>query len=275
MPVRFNKVSDGVYRGGEPSANDLRILSDIFGIQTIISLDGNIGGKISPLVKDLGMEHIVIPIGGRNTISLMNYLRDNVASLLRRKQPVYVHCRHGSDRTGMAIAHHRVNNQGWDRQKALSEAKAYGFGNKLDADTEELYTSMVLGKSLNEDSNDSLDDSIVGATRDFFDYGRVAPAFLTQQSFSAKDDIPMEGGDTSPMGGSDLSDQMPPDFKEPAAFSNSIDRSPTDQEERKRILRKMLLEEMSSNPIPQIGQYDNYSGIRGVGPVEPQYFLNL
>jgi hypothetical protein len=257
MPVRFNKVSDGVYRGGEPSANDLRILSDIFGIQTIISLDGNIGGKISPLVKDLGMEHIVIPIGGRNTISLMNYLRDN------------------SDRTGMAIAHHRVNNQGWDRQKALSEAKAYGFGNKLDADTEELYTSMVLGKSLNEDSNDSLDDSIVGATRDFFDYGRVAPAFLTQQSFSAKDDIPMEGGDTSPMGGSDLSDQMPPDFKEPAAFSNSIDRSPTDQEERKRILRKMLLEEMSSNPIPQIGQYDNYSGIRGVGPVEPQYFLNL
>ena len=46
--------------------------------------------------------------------------------------------------------------------------------------------------------------------------------------------------------------------------------------------RKMMFENISGGkdvfsniPIPLVGAYDNYSGIRGVGPVENQGILNI
>ena len=143
MPDRYSKVSQEIYRGGEPSEDDLRLMSDVYGMKTIVSLDGNIGGAIAPTVQNLGMEHIVIPIGGRASAPLIDYLKRNIASILSSKQPVYVHCRHGSDRTGMAVALHRMQNEGWDVDSALKEAKTFNFGDKLDPDTEKLYREAV------------------------------------------------------------------------------------------------------------------------------------
>ena len=103
MPDRFDNVSEHIFRGGKPSPADLQILSDVYGVKRIITLDGKIGSEIAPVVKSLGMEHIIIPIGGPESEPLINFLKDAVSTLFK-KQPVYVHCRHGSDRTGMAVA---------------------------------------------------------------------------------------------------------------------------------------------------------------------------
>lgn len=42
-------------------------------------------------------------------------------------EPVYVHCMHGVDRTGMVIAYYRVKAQDWSPERALQEMMDLGF----------------------------------------------------------------------------------------------------------------------------------------------------
>jgi protein tyrosine/serine phosphatase len=44
------------------------------------------------------------------------------------KQPVFVHCQHGSDRTGTMCAVYRVAVQGWSKEDALREMREGGYG---------------------------------------------------------------------------------------------------------------------------------------------------
>lgn len=40
---------------------------------------------------------------------------------------VFVHCRWGVDRTGMAVAAYRILTEAWDYDKAVDEMLAHGF----------------------------------------------------------------------------------------------------------------------------------------------------
>ena len=42
--------------------------------------------------------------------------------------PVLMHCKHGSDRTGLMAAMYRVVIQGWSKEEALNEMTLGGFG---------------------------------------------------------------------------------------------------------------------------------------------------
>jgi protein tyrosine/serine phosphatase len=44
------------------------------------------------------------------------------------RQPVFVHCLRGSDRTGMAVAVYRMSAEGWSREEAIDEMVRGGFG---------------------------------------------------------------------------------------------------------------------------------------------------
>ncbi len=44
------------------------------------------------------------------------------------RQPVFVHCRHGADRTGMMCAIYRMVVCGWDRKDAIGEMTGGDFG---------------------------------------------------------------------------------------------------------------------------------------------------
>jgi rhodanese/phosphatase family protein len=46
------------------------------------------------------------------------------------RQPVFIHCRNGSDRTGTAIAVYRVAVEGWSREEAIDEMVQGGYGFK-------------------------------------------------------------------------------------------------------------------------------------------------
>jgi protein tyrosine/serine phosphatase len=44
-----------------------------------------------------------------------------------RGRKVFVHCRLGDDRTGLAVAVYRIADEGWSADEALREMKAFGF----------------------------------------------------------------------------------------------------------------------------------------------------
>lgn len=284
MPVRFNNVSENIFRGGQPSPTDLQILSDVYGVKRIVSLDGSIGNNIAPVVRSLGMEHIVIPIGGQESSPLIGFLKENIATLLDI-QPVYIHCRHGSDRTGMAIAMFRVQCEGWSPDDAMDEAKTYNFGDKLDADTESLYKSALMGNDVNDNYDDSyrgtshhsahddlmaapyqkpsniMGDDIVDTMRDWFNFGDVPMAFMPQQSFSPKEDVKF-APPREPI------NDAPPGFRDPWAFTGIHPHLPSIEEKRRRAeLRKIILTETMPKDVPATGISDNYDGIRGAGPM--------
>ncbi len=69
--------------------------------------------------------------------------------------PVLMHCKHGSDRTGLMAAMYRVVIQGWSKEDALSEMTQGGFGDSIhfkdgvrymtQVDVEKLRTALVNG----------------------------------------------------------------------------------------------------------------------------------
>jgi protein tyrosine/serine phosphatase len=42
-------------------------------------------------------------------------------------QPVFVHCQHGKDRTGLVAAVYRMEVDGWSEAEAEAEMEAFGF----------------------------------------------------------------------------------------------------------------------------------------------------
>jgi len=48
--------------------------------------------------------------------------------LTRSKRSILVHCRHGSDRTGVVVAMYRMVVQGWPRDKAIAELNDPAYG---------------------------------------------------------------------------------------------------------------------------------------------------
>jgi hypothetical protein len=77
------------------------------------------------------------------------------------------------------------------------------------------------------------------------------------------DDIKYDGPDGSLA-------EPPPAFKDPYAFVSS--RPPSDREERKKKLRRVVLE---TTTVPQVGGRDGGSIPIGVGPTETGGMLNL
>ena len=71
------------------------------------------------------------------------------------KGPVLMHCKHGSDRTGLMAAMYRVVVQGWSKEDALNEMTQGGFGDSthfkdgvrymMQADVDKLRTALAAG----------------------------------------------------------------------------------------------------------------------------------
>ncbi|MBK5417191.1 phosphatase domain-containing protein [Pseudomonas sp. TH31] len=71
------------------------------------------------------------------------------------KGPVLMHCKHGSDRTGLMSAMYRVVVQGWSKEDALNEMTQGGFGDSthfkdgvrymMQADVDKLRTALANG----------------------------------------------------------------------------------------------------------------------------------
>lgn len=126
----YHKVHDFLFRGGEPSATGLKELSKQ-GIKTIIDLRAA-GARTeteASLARDLGMKYINLPMSSRapSEAQVQTFIQ-TVEAGRDKNEPVFVHCAHGSDRTGCLVGIWRVTHDSYTYKDAYSEMRRYFFG---------------------------------------------------------------------------------------------------------------------------------------------------
>jgi len=119
----FAKVSDVLYRGAQPAKEGLAELKKM-GIKTIINLRSFHSDKDE--LKGLGLQYLNIEcdaadIKEENAVIFLKVVTNS------SNQPVFVHCQHGSDRTGLMVAIYRIYIQGWNKEDAIKESDNFGM----------------------------------------------------------------------------------------------------------------------------------------------------
>jgi len=124
----FHRINEKLYRGAQPQTNGWQILSKL-GIKTVINLRDNDDRSVSEekQVRAAGFNYFNIPMA-----RLARPNDDKVQKALAiintpEHQPVFVHCRHGADRTGVVIGAYRILNEGWTSERAKAEANRHGM----------------------------------------------------------------------------------------------------------------------------------------------------
>jgi protein tyrosine/serine phosphatase len=120
----FHTVTPKLYRGAQPTAEGMRRL-EAMGVKTVLSLRAfNDDESLLPGTK-LAHPRIRFNTWHPEDEDVVRFLRivTDPASA-----PVFVHCQHGSDRTGTMIAIYRIAVQGWDKEEAIREMVEGGYG---------------------------------------------------------------------------------------------------------------------------------------------------
>jgi len=120
----LHRVSDDLYRGAQPTADGFRELKEM-GIRTVINLRSFHSDRDEIGDAALAYEHIAMKAWHPEDEDVVRFLR--VATDPAR-MPVFVHCKHGADRTGVMCALYRMAVQGWSSEEAVEEMREGGFG---------------------------------------------------------------------------------------------------------------------------------------------------
>lgn len=129
----FHQVDGYLLRGGQPTRDGFFYLRSL-GVRVIVNLRS--GGKKTDeekkLVETLGMKFVSIPWKLWNPFTVpkdsdVNRFLQVIEKAHKENQKVFVHCKEGSDRTGLMIACYRISEYGWLPQRAWMEMKRYGF----------------------------------------------------------------------------------------------------------------------------------------------------
>ncbi len=124
----FHQVNEKVYRGGQPAAEGWSSLAKL-GVKTVIDLrrpDEHSTAEEAHAVEAAGMKYVNVPMKGV-VAPTEAQVSQALGLLLSSPDPVFVHCKRGSDRTGTIIACYRMSHDSWDHKRALAEAKSLGM----------------------------------------------------------------------------------------------------------------------------------------------------
>lgn len=122
--ANFHRVSADLYRGEQPTAEGMQNLHTL-GIRTIVNLRSFNSDRPEIGGTPVGYEHITMKAWHPEDKEIIRFLR-----LVNdpQKTPVFVHCQHGSDRTGTMCAVYRIAVQGWSKEAAIAEFTQGGYG---------------------------------------------------------------------------------------------------------------------------------------------------
>ena len=125
----LHKVADGLYRGAQPEAQGFPELKKL-GVKTIINLRSAHSDR--GLIHDSGLADDAF-VYEEIPMQAWHPEQEDVVRFLRivsdpSRGPIFVHCQHGADRTGLMMAIYRMAVQGWSRQDAIREMRDGGYG---------------------------------------------------------------------------------------------------------------------------------------------------
>lgn len=120
----LHRISDVLYRGAQPTAEGIRQLKQM-GIKTIVNLRA--GHSDKDLLGDSGLTYEQISLRAwrvkdKDIVKFLKIVTD------KNRQPVFFHCQHGADRTGIMCAVYRIVIEGWTKEDAIKEMKNGGYG---------------------------------------------------------------------------------------------------------------------------------------------------
>lgn len=123
--ANFAEVTPWLYRGGQPDLKGIDALARL-NVNIVVDMRGGHNEKEEEAIKKRGMRYVAIPWhcpfpNDKAFARFLKLMQEN------HGKKVFVHCRLGDDRTGMAIAAYRMAEQGWSAEQAMSEMRAFGF----------------------------------------------------------------------------------------------------------------------------------------------------
>jgi len=119
------QVTPNLYRGAQPTGEGITALKQL-GIEVVVDLRGAASRKEEAEVTRLGMRYVSIPSHcpfpeDEPWARFLKVIQENPG------EKVFLHCRLGDDRTGMAVAAYRMADEAWTAQEAMKEMQAFGF----------------------------------------------------------------------------------------------------------------------------------------------------
>lgn len=119
----LHKVSENLYRGAQPTAEGMKQLEKM-GIKTVVNLRSGHSDRDEIEETKLSYEHITMTAWNPKTKDVIRFLQIVTDS---SRTPVFVHCKHGADRTGTVCAIYRIVLEGWSKDEAIEEMTKGGF----------------------------------------------------------------------------------------------------------------------------------------------------
>ena len=103
MPLKnFGIVSPGVYRGGQPDEHGVRMLRDM-GVTAILKLNAENESDVEEDLDGIVVWRVPLEIGLPPFEDLLQMV-GQINAYVQQREPVFIHCTHGRDRTGFVVA---------------------------------------------------------------------------------------------------------------------------------------------------------------------------
>ncbi len=126
--ANFKSVNNWLFRGGQPNKAQLIDLSKL-GVKSVVSLryNSDVLRQEKKICRDLNLNYFPIPLSyvvkpNKNQISKFFNILKNPGN-----HAVFVHCKHGCDRTGLLIAMYRIVFENYSFNLAYQEMLDMGF----------------------------------------------------------------------------------------------------------------------------------------------------
>jgi protein tyrosine/serine phosphatase len=146
------RMSPTLYRSALPSRGAVPLLNHLHVVTVINFLPQADSDWLSdPAIKQVQLPYRTNHVDDSDVLKALRAIQSAEAD-----GPVLMHCKHGSDRTGLMAAMYRVVVQGWSKEQALKEMTEGGFGDSqhfhdsvryvMQADVDRLHEALINGE---------------------------------------------------------------------------------------------------------------------------------